>query len=733
MKEYNSTSAQLGCVINNSILNFTHVLLKNILLKTNKRKNEEILDHYIKKINKDIIINEEKYINLDYSISNFDNIINIIKNQNSIYTSEILENILLKIFAKVIKVERDQTVNAYIFNNLNKIRNEDTYLYWFQQEKFNQKELNNLKQIINQERITYFHNSPFCYLIYRINYEKYNLLKISQKKNSKLLKYIYNDCIPEQKILDNIYESMKSKSNYEKDFNINSIMHICSNFTEKNKSNDVKVYIDIIKNFLYSVFIYYQTKNSSLINYGKEELDSKNNILSKVPYSFDLKGGLIEGRFANTVISPIRLDNRIENILLGYNNMRELGMYELGKSLIFNNAIKTIHLDRALLKPYSLDYFILGMDIFDNKSVKELILSSNYLTENAEQNLRKIIHKFKELKTLNLSNNTIKDGLSSFFIILKRMFQKNETKIENLILNVCSLGDSSIFELGELLKNRFCKLKKLYIMKCDILRISDFLRKLKKNKILTNIYIGENSISHNNINDINKIVSNSGIQNLNIFKNKISNFKDALRIIYRTRIIKKDENEKNIKLIEKSDCVLQNLDISNNRIINKNKIYVKLLKEISEETSLLLLDFSKILYGDLVQKFDKNYKNKNYRNEVDNFTNILLQKKLSYKELIKTLRNLETNLERLNEDKFDYSVFDKMDNNISKIIKDKKAKYILYLREAAGKLIKDDDEGIEEVNEDMIIKLANYMMIRRIKDSLDEIKKKKEFYNMIVI
>ena len=90
-------------------------------------------------------------------------------------------------------------------------------------------------------------------------------------------------------------------------------------------------------------------------------------------------------------------------------------------------------------------------------------------------------------------------------------------------------------------------------------------------------------------------------------------------------------------------------------------------------------------------------------------------------------------MKRLTEDKFDYNIFDRMDNNISKIIKDKSAKYIMYLREAAEKLIRDYDNGMEEDDEEMVIKLANYMMIQKIKSNLEEIRKKKEFYNMILI
>ena len=731
MKELISDKEGLKCIIDNSIFNFAYVLLKNIFLKS--EESEEILNIWIQKINKDIIKIKENYINLDYSISNFNNIINFIKSQNNIYTAEIIEYILIKIFAKVIEVDQDKTINAYIYKNLDKIRSDNMYLFWFKQEKFNPKELNDLKQIIDKEKIEYFHNSPFCYLLYRINYEKFNLIKISQEKNNKIIKYIYNDCNIEHKILDNIYKSIKDKEEniFEEDLSINSIMYIYSNFKQKNKSDNIKVYVENIKSFLYSVFIYYQTKNSPLINYGIEEKDSEN--MTKVPYSYNLIGAYVEGRYAKTIISPIRIEKKISNILLGQNNLREMGMFELGKTLVFNKNINSLELNLSLLYHHYLDYLILGMGIFCNNSMQVLNLSSNYLKGNIEKNLRKIIHKFKGLKILNISSNEIKDGLSPFFIVLKRLFQKNEINIEVLILNNCYLDDSSFYELGELLKSKFCKIKKLYLLRNNISKIIPFLKKIKKNKILTDLFIGETNICNKDISDINKIISNSGIKNLNMHKNNISNFKEALRILNRTRIVNKNIDEKNGKLIEKSNSILKSIDISNNQIFNKNIIYIKLLKEISEKTTLFLLDFSKVLYENFPVLFKKTSKNKNYRNEVDNFVNNLSEKKKKYKELIIKLRNLEIDMKRLNKEQFDYDIFHDMENNISRIIKDKKAKFPLYLREIAIKLIKDYDNGINENDEEMVIKLVNYMIKQRIKNNLDEIKEKKEDYNMILI
>ena len=736
MTSLNTNIERLECIIDNTYLKFIYVLLKNILIKKKKSKREEeYINNFIQKINKDVIKEEKNYLNLDYSIDNFDNIINFLRSQNLVYVGEILEYILLKIFVQVIKVKKDEYLNKYIYNNLAKIRENKTFITWFLQEKFEPKELNNLKEIIEQDKIDFFHNSPFCYLLYITNFEKYKLLKFSQQKYNKTIKYIYNDCIPKQKKLDEIYESIQNikQNEGDKDISLNSIMNKYKKFSNNNKSNEVKVYIDIINNFLYSVFIYYKVKNSPSINYDKDEYDSQNKYLTRIPYSYDLNGAYIEGRYANTIISPIRTERRISNILLNKNNLREIGMYEFGKSIVFNDNINYIQMKESLINSYYFDYFILGMGIYDNKSITELNLSYNYLNGNSENNLRKIIYKFKGLKTLNLSYNKFKSGLSSFFIALKHMFKKNESKIENIVLNNCDLDDSSFNELGDLLKNKFCKLKKLYLIDNNMPRISNFLKQLKKNKILTHIYIGKNNIGSKDIDDINKIISNCQIQNLYIFRNNIYNFKDALRILYRTRIIKKDDNEKNINLIDKSNSILKNLDLSTNKILNKNINDIQLLTKITEETSLFMLDFSKILLGEYPKKFKENHKNQLYKTEVDNLGKKLSEKKMKYKELIIDLRKEEINMKRLNKQKFEYNKFNKKENIISKIIKDKKANFQLYLREIARKMIEDEGIEISEENEDKIITLTNYMILEKTKNNLAQMKKLKEFYNFIII
>ena len=48
--------------------------------------------------------------------------------------------------------------------------------------------------------------------------------------------------------------------------------------------------------------------------------------------------------------------------------------------------------------------------------------------------------------------NKLKNGISTFLIVLKNLYCKGETKLENLYLDECFLNDDFFYELGELLK-----------------------------------------------------------------------------------------------------------------------------------------------------------------------------------------------------------------------------------------------------------------------------------------
>ena len=69
-----------------------------------------------------------------------------------------------------------------------------------------------------------------------------------------------------------------------------------------------------------------------------------------------------------------------------------------------------------------------------------------------------------------------------------------------------------------------------------------------------------------------RVISNTNIDYLYLYKNKINDFSQLLRIIFRTKLIKKEE-EKNLSGFP----YLYNLDLGNNNCYNKNIDKINLL------------------------------------------------------------------------------------------------------------------------------------------------------------
>ena len=730
-------------LIDRNIELFLYALLKNMFLKTSKEqknKIEKTLNIWLDKINKNIIKTKEKYLNLEYSTVNLNNIIIFVKSQNYLYAAEILENILIKIFADTMQVSQDELINSYIYNNFIKIRNDDKYLSWFSQKKLKPKELNDIKLFLsNNNNIIFYQNSPFVNYLYNIIKEKYNPLNF-EKNNT--LGYIYNECLPNQKQNEKYFLQIKNNNNgnnWNTDMISNSLMNIKLEL-EKDAICDKALSIEIIKRFLYSVFIYYQTKNSPLIK-NNSVGGGKYGEMVHVPYAYDFRGAYVEGRFANSLISTLRIENRIENILFGQNNFREIGMYELGKSLVFNKNIKSINLNNNLLRSDFLDYFFFGMGSYNNYSVEEINLAYNNLKSESETNLIRIIERCQGLKTLILNGNKLKYGFGGFFAILKKYYQQKKTKIETLMINNCELSDDSFIELGELLKCKFCSLQKLYLIGNNFDKYTAFLKKIKFNKNLKEFYIGKNNINNEDDEDINRIISNTKINQLYLFQTEMNNFKNCLNVIYRARIVKNNKEKKNKKIfIDKDNATLKSLDMSRIELEIKNINYIQLLQKISEESSLTIFDFSRILFGKIPQKYEKISDNKNYWNVVENLSTKLFKEKSKYNDLINEKRKAEVDIKRLcdGQNFDDFIIFKNIEKKIKKVIKDKRAIYPLYLQEEAKKIIQEEniiniksDENNDNDNEELEGKLVNYMKIINTKNKLnqlDNIKKQQKFF-----
>ena len=385
----------------------------------------------------------------------------------------------------------------------------------------------------------------------------------------------------------------------------------------------------MLTSFLISVYIYYQNMKSPLINYcsqekkdnKKEDNNKSDNISDEnivdVPFTYQLKGANIEGRYANVILAPIAIEPRIIHINLFQNLIREPGLYELGKILSFNKNIRSINLN----------------------------LINDSLEESAEFPLADLLCHLKGLKTLNISGNPIKGGTRDLFIVLKKLYKKGETKLENLYLNRCFLTDSSFYELGELLKSQFCGLKRLSIGVNNKSGTINFLKNLKLNRSLEELIMYKSKIDNNDIDDICRIISNTNLKCLNLHRNKFNNFGKYLRSIFRTKIIKR----KNKPFI-KSNVVLNDsfmhLDLSNHEFHSINFQHIRMLNNLIQDNSTLnCFDMSHIVCGKYPDKDLKQMRDR-YVTEVEEVVKTLENRKIFFTDLVKKKMNNEIDKRR---------------------------------------------------------------------------------------
>jgi hypothetical protein len=516
----------------------------------------------------------------------------------------------------------------------------------------------------------------------------------------------------------------------DKDILKNSIIRIMNNL-KNNLSYENKPFNQLIRCFFTQVFIYYQNKNSPLKNYVYPS-----NNLSAIPFTYDLQSAVVEGRFSYIIISPLKVGDFVTNIFLKLNNIRESGLYEIGKICAFNNNVKLLECDSCLLRSYYLIFLVMAMGIFNNYSVEEINFSSNVFKEDFCDALIRIIKKFKNIKVLNLGSVETNKNIGEFFVVLKKLYRQNKTKLETLILNKSVLNDSSLYELGELLKCKYCKLKKIYFNSNPIPGNFNFLKRLKKNKSLVEIYFNKAEINNSSVNDILKIISHSNVRILYLFKNDFNNFNDFLRILYRTKIIKNKYGMIE-DLIKNEDTNLINLDLSNNEYPIKNAEHIKLVKKIIQETSLYCLDICHIIYDLNPEK--KKVEDINYKKAVDEIKTYLEKQKINHEDVVDNILKNTDNIKKIEKDiNFKNGFFieeDKIEKYMDQIYDNENSIQPIYLKRIAEQIIIDEGKKDEDYykNKENIEKLAKYLKLKNSKYNLKEYENEKNKKKLIII
>ena len=702
-------------LIDQKIYKFLLVLMKSIFIDNNKGPKN--LEKFIQKVNKEII-RKENYLQLEYTRKNFENITNFVKTQNSKFYSEILENLLIIVFGMAFKNKKENIFGRYLYNNIHELKEYNILNEWFEQAKFNSKIKESVKEAKESYIKTLLVNDPSD----DTGVENYNNIQ----KNLVLFYFLKE--INDGKNLDQdigIISNDLTTLSFTK--SMTYYTDISSNlFYFKDIGTINKMNINLARSLLISVYIYCQNKHSPMMEYIKESDNNKE--LAILPFVYDLSESVIETESSNIIFAPVRIEPRIEEIKMYKIFMREKSCLEFSKALLFNQNIKKIDFHTTIIKTYYLNY-IQRFKFFNNNSVEKLNLSFNYLKEDSSQALEYIISHFRELKTLNLSSNDLKLGISPLLITLKKLYRKGETNLENLYLINCQLDDIAFYELGELLKSKYCNLKKLYLNKNNIPSNSNFLKKLKKNRSLTEIYFSEGNIGNSDIDDIMRVISNCHLDYLYLNRNKIFNFDQCLRILYRTKLVKSDKEEKEDSYV---DPYLYNLNLSYHICYDKNTTKLKLFEKGIKETQLYCLGFSQILLD--IKPDECNYIMK-YRKEVDNLVKILEKEEEDYKKTLKNINVNEVDIKKI--DKIEYEeYFEKMEDEINDIINSEHSQLPLFIKKEATNLILTHKEIFREVNQDIKkvhSNLVNYINLKKSKIKLKELNAKKDKKKMILI
>ena len=750
-------------LINKKMQLFLYTLIKVIFLKKKSKTTKTIrikkkLDTLINEVNKNLIKNSENYISYGYTATNLKNILMFAKTQNKLYAGEILENILIIIFSFAFNSKKENTFGKYLYNNMRLIKdnNNKDFKDWFKRDLFLPDELKNIEKLLendifvedikNKTENNIQKNTHFYNFLYEIYQEKYSNQK-KYKLDEKVKNYINGMVIDESEfVLPNIEKIGKTTiydfltvSQYT---NINSCMLFTGPIGKVSRPP-----ISIMRSFFISIYIYYQNKNSPLMKHRTEVRDEKNNLkFAAIPFSYDLTCASIEEKFAGIIMAPSRIEPRIHEIKMSQNTLKNNGLTELSKVLLFNKNLKSVDFNLSALKTYHINNLNIGLGLFDNYTLEQLNISYNYIKEDCSQFLAKILSHLKGLKTLILSSNDLKGGISFFFIMLKKLYRQGKIKLENLYLNKCILNQIDFYELGELLKSKYCKLKCLYLNENKIPSSINLIKKLKKNKSLSQITFNRCNLGNKDVDNIMRIVNSSNIEHLYLHRNKFTNFNKCLSLLSRTKLITLEEEinvRNNKELCEESS--LYNLDLSLNYYNNKNAGKINLLNKIIDETNLNCLDLSQILYGpDPSKKFDKlkNY-NKDlnkYIKSVEKLKNQLDEDQRKYEITTGELISNKVDKDKIKDIEKYKKEFKQFEPFISEIAKNENSRYPIFLKENAKRLIIENKEIFDPKNKltkkefkEIEKQLVNYMVWKKSDYNLERLNKIRDEKKLIYI
>ena len=572
--------------------------LVEYLKENNNLKNKKILNE-MKNIkeerNKNNLDNFEG-INDDFTIENYKKINKVLydKTKDKNYFSDLLEFCLINALMLVFNCGKDHTINIYLYDNFNKIKRGkffenleknsfvtevlkqpfESYLKETVEYNFNEETLeftNDKKEIIKKKQylslITNLGKSLNDILIgFFYNFEERvdELLKKVEKENStssKISPLIYMGMIIKFKKFQLIYE--KGNEELKK--------YICS---------QIKILYSYPKssfNYLfYILFTIFKIKNSSQIK------------KTKTTFKFEISQAFLEYDSSFVMASIIKYDKRIKHIIFNQNKFGEIGFYELGKNLLFNQNIIILNIGQMNITTSHLNFFNIGLNGYC--SAIELNYNNNIkINSTSGKAIAESITKFPNLIRLNLNKCELGTGTK---YVLKTILE-NPMKIKHLFLSKTLMDETSIKILNKIVEKKNCTIKILSVSNCNFNNKygRKFLRSMCKNISIEELYMYNCELDDSYYCDVRNLIISGNLNVLSLYKNKFSNFESILKLIHLTSTQKKGY---------KTGSQLINLDLSVNPI-KKNSIcnkYIDIFVNVCYNTTLKILDISQTLNGE---------------------------------------------------------------------------------------------------------------------------------------
>ena len=537
-----------------------------------------------------------KEINSDFSIENYKKIKNLLYELtiNKNYFPDLLEFCLINALILVFNSGKEHTINIYLYDNFNKIKRGKT---------FENLEKNSFISQILKEPIQSYLKEVVEFNFNEVNGELTNDKKevIKKKQYMNLFENLGNSL---KNILKNFYNNFEEKieellKNVEKENSITSLispliyMGTIIKFKKfqliYNKENDnlrkfilsqLKILYSYPKssfNYLfYILFAVYKITNSKQIE------------IEKIPFKYDISQAFLEYDSSFVMASVIKYDKRIKHIIFNQNKFGEIGLYELGKNLLFNQNIQIVNIGQMNLTTSQLEFFNIGLNGFC--SAVELNYNNNIkIDESSGKAISESIVKFPNLITLNL--NKCKLGYGTKYILSTIMEKK--IKIKHLFLSKTLMDQTSIKILNKIIEKKNCSIEILCVSNCNFNNHfgRNFLKSMCKNVSIQELYMYNCKLNDSNYNEIRNLIISGNLNVLSLYKNDISNFETLLKLIGLTKVKKKNY---------KIESQLMNLDLSVNPI-KKQSIcpkYLDVLNDICDKSTLKILDISQIINGE---------------------------------------------------------------------------------------------------------------------------------------